>query len=334
MEYITSSLINSTDDPMGEIVEGALQPSDFFARAILAPCRKGLSPLHVFFASITGVYDSYQMCLLVSGLPSGFTAQQLLKHFQLQFPSAYRAEVFQETATDKTFDSEEEEEEDRDSNHDNDPEQEQPSVFRIPKSGHLTSSPSRGAGDTILFPETVPLLTAAEMRRYRNRNSRRRRPPHYSTCIFTRVGGTGYVFFSDVHQLRAALLELDNTSVNTTSHASGGGPFFGSSATAHTSGRISVHLTGSDPNIGLNVEVSDSEGDEGADERDKDHDNNHKAKASIGSAFTDLKKLHDIVMASKRTCSPTFNQTTTGCTDNAVSEYTSILSINMLCFFL
>ena len=191
-------------------------------------------------------------------------------------------------------------------------------LYFIPR--RLTSSPLRGADDPIIFPEAAPLLTAAEMRRYRERNSRRRRPPRYtSSGIFTRVSGNGYVFFSDIHQLRAALLELDNTSVNATSHAPGGGPFFGSSATAHTSGRISVHLAGSDPHVSLYAEASDSEEDEAANERDKTHNDEHKAKASIGSAFNDLKKLHDIIMASKRTCSPTFNQTTTSCTNTTVS---------------
>ena len=307
MEHVTSSLMNSSDDPMGEaLVERASQPSDFFARAILAPTSKGMTPLHAFFASISGVYDSLQMCLHVTGLPSGFTAQQLLKYCQLQFPSAYRAEVFQDSPAEKTSDSEEEEEdeEDKDSNQDNDVEHELPSAFCGLRPRHMSSPPLRGPGDTILFPEGVPLLTAAEMRRYRDRNSRRRRPPHYtSSGIFARVGGTGYVFFSDIHQLRAALLELDNTSVNVASHTPGGGPFFGASTTQVT-GRITVRLAGTH---GFNPVESDSEEEEG-DERDKECNDGHKAKASIGGALNDLKKLHDIIMASKRTCSPTFSQ--------------------------
>lgn len=321
MEHVTSSLINNSDDPMGEIIVGALQPSDFFARAILAPSSKGLTPLHAFFASISKVYDSLQMCLHVSGLPSGVTAQQLLKYFQLQFPSAYRAEVFQESAIDKTSDSEEEEEEDeQDSSQDNHSEHEQTSAFRGLRSKHTSSPTLRGPGETIICPEAVPLLTAAEMRRYRDRHSRRRRPPRYaSTGIFTRVSGTGYVFFSDIHQLRAAMVELDNTTINTTSHAPGGGPFFGSSTTTHTSGRISVNLAGAGTAGNFNSEDSDSEEEEGADEKDKECSDGHKAKASIGSAFSDLKKLHDIIMASKRTCSPTSNQTSTISTTTTVS---------------
>ena len=306
---------------MGEVIERTLQPSNFFSRAILARSSKGLTPLHAFFASISGVYDSLQMCLHVSGLPSGFTAQQLLKYFQLQFPAAYRAEVFQEIANDKTSDSEEEEEnEDQDGGHDVDAEHEQPSVFRSLRPNRLSSPPLRVPGDAVVFPEAVPLLTAAEMRRYRDRNSRRRRPPRYaSTGIFARVGGTGFVFFSDIHQLRAALVELDNTSVNTTSHAPGGGPFFGSSTTTHSSGRISVRLAGTGTGSGFNVDETDSEEDEGADERDKECSDGHRPKASIGSAFNDLKKLHDIIMASKRTCSPTFNQSSSSTTSTSVS---------------
>ena len=321
MEHVTCSVMNSSDDPMGEIIEGTLQPSDFFARAILAPCSKGLTPLHAFFASIKEVYDSLMMCLHVSGLPSGYTAQQLLKYFQLQFPSAYRAEVFHDSANDKTSDSEEEEEEeDRDNSRDNDGDHEQSSAFYAPRSKRMRTSspPLRGPGDAIICPEAVPLLTAAGMRRYRDRTSRRRRPPRYAnTGIFARVGGTGYVFFSDIHQLRAALIELDNTCINTTSHAPGGGPFFGTSTTAHTTGRISVRLVGTGTVSSLDTEESDSEEDEAADDKDSDV---HKTKTNISSAFNDLKKLRDIIVASKKSCSTTLSQTTTVSTNTTVSE--------------
>ena len=323
MEHVTSSVISSSDDPMGEVIEGALQPSGFFARAILAPCSKGLTPLHAFFASIKEVYDSLMMCLYVSGLPSGYTARQLLKYFQLRFPSAYRAEVFHDSVNDKASDSEEEEEEeDRDNSQDVDVDHEQASAFHAPRSKRMRTSspPFRGPGDAIICPEAVPLLTAAEMRRYRDRNSRRRRPPRYASAgIFARMGGTGYVFFSDIHQLRAALMELDNTFINTTSHTPGGGPFFGTSTAPPTTGRISVRLAGTGAvSSSLDVEESDSEDDEGADDKDGDV---HKAKAGISSAFNDLKKLRDIIVTSKRTCLPTFNQTTTPSTNTTVSEY-------------
>ena len=336
MEHVTSSVINSSDDPMGEIIEGTLHPSDFFTRAILAPCSKGLTPLHAFFASIKEVYDSLMMCLHVAGLPSGYTAQQLLKYFQLQFPSAYRAEVFHDSANDKASDSEEEDEdEDRDSSQDHDADHEQSSAFHAPRSKRMRTSspPLRGPGDAIICPEAVPLLTAAEMRRYRDRNSRRRRPPRYAnTGIFARVGGTGYVYFSDIHQLRAALVELDNTTISASSHAPGGGPFFGTSTTAHTTGRISVRLVGTGTIGSHDIEESDSEEDEAADDKDSDV---HKTKASFGSAFSDLKKLRDIIVASKKTCSPTLSQTTTVSTKTTVSVnvYVCYLlsQVNLLC---
>lgn len=314
---------------MGEIIEGTIQPSDFFTRAILAPCSKGLTPLHTFFASISGAYDSLQMCLHVSGLPSGFTAQQLLKYFQLQFSSAYRAEVFQEPSTDKTSDSEDDDDDDKDNGQDNDAEQEQASAFHAPRSKRLSSPPLRVPGDTVVFPEAIPLLTAAEMRQYRARSSRRCRPPRYASF----GNGTGYVFFSDVHQLRAAHVELDNTSVNTTSHAPGGGPFFGSSNTAHVSGRISLRLAGTvtcnSYSFGLNVEESDNEEDEGADEKDND---DQRTKAGVSSTLSDLRKLHDIIMASKGTCSPSLNQTTSDVsTTNAVSESVNMLIPLLIC---
>ena len=310
MEHITSSLLSSKDDPMGETIAGAIQPSDFFARAILAPCSKGFTPLHAFFASMTEVYDSQLMCLHVSGLPSGYTAQQLLKYCQLQFPSAYRAEVFHDSSNDKASDSEEEEEEDnRDISQDNDTGHAEASAFYTPRPKRVRTSspPLRGPGGAIICPEAVPLLTAAEMRRYRDRTSRRRRFPRYSSApFFPRVGGTGYVLFSDIHQLRAAIVELDNTSVNTSSHPQGAGPFFGTSASTHTSGRISVRLVGTGTSNSINTEDSDSEEEEGADFKDGDV---HKAKTSIGSAFSDLKKLRDIIEASKRPYSPTCSQT-------------------------
>ena len=311
MEHVTSSLLSSKDDPMGEMIEGTLQPSDFFARAILAPCSKGFTPLHAFFASMTEVYDSQLMCLHVSGLPSGYTAQQLLKYCQLQFPSAYRAEVFHDSSNDKVSDSEEEdEEENKGINQDNDTDHVQTSAFYTPRSKHLhiPSPPHRAPGDAIICPEAVPLLTAAERRRYRDRVSRRRRLPRYSSApFFPRVGGTGYVLFSDIHQLRAAIVELNNTSVNTSSHPQGAGPFFGMSGTTHASGRISVRLVGTGTGGSINSEDSDSE-EEGADFKDGDA-HMHKAKTSIGSAFSDLKKLRDIIVASKRPCSPTSSQT-------------------------
>lgn len=324
MEHVTSSLINNSDDPMGEAVEGTSQPSNFFECAILAPCSKGLSPLHTFFASISGVYDSKQMCLHVSGLPSGFTAQQLLRHFQLQYPSAYRAEVFHDTASDGRVSDSEDDNDERDNSQEHDPEHEHASAFRAQRSKRLSSPPPRSPGDTIVFPEAAPLLASSEIRRYRERVPRRPRRPYRDTGtgVFIRVGGTGYVFFSDIHQLRAALLELDNSTVNTTSHAPGGGPFFGSSTTAHASGRLSVRLAGAGTGYASTGEAgSDSEGEEGSAERDRDSEYGRKAKASINSAISDLKKLHDFIMASKGTRSPTFHQNvTTTSTNNAVSK--------------
>jgi len=308
---VTSSLISTTDDPMGEADTRLQHPTDFFERAILAPCNKGMTPLHTFFSSLAeGVYDSQQMCLAVSGLPSSFTAQQLLKHFHTQYPSVYRAEVTPETVGNEYSDSED----------DGDCEQDEDTGSKPPR--RMSSPPLRGPGDTVVLPEAAPLLAAANVRRNRGRASQRHRPinTHPFNGIFTRIGGTGLVYFSDVHQMRAAQVELNNTLVGTSSHPNDGGPFFGTTS-APNSSRITLRLAGSKP-PSRNTETSDSE--DGGDDTDTANDDNSgsgsrpSSRGTISSAFNDLKKLHDMITASKKT-NPTASASKSSPKTNTVS---------------
>lgn len=307
---MTSSLASNKDDPMGEADSWPQHPVDFFKRAILAPCNKGMTPLHAFFSSLAeGVYDSQQMCLAVSGLPSSFTAQQLLKHFQAHYPSVYRAEVTPDTVSSEYSDSED----------DGDSENEENDSSKVPR--RMSSPPLRGPGDTVVLPEAAPLLAAASVRRNRGRAAQRHRPvnTHPFSGIFTRLGGTGLVYFSNVHQMRAAQVELDNTLVGISSHTNDGGPFFGSSSASNSS-RISLRLAGSKQQS-RNMETSDSE--DGGDDTDSGHRDDGSSRPSsrgtISSAFNDLKKLHDMITASKKTNPTTSSNKSAPPKTNAVS---------------
>ena len=297
---------------MGEADTRPQHPANFFERAILAPCNRGMTPLHAFFSSLAdGVYDSQQMCLAVSGLPSAFTAQQLLKHFQAQYPSVYRAEVTPETVGNEYSDSED----------GDDSEQDEDAGSKPPR--RMLSPPLRGPGDTVVLPEAAPLLAAANVRRNRGRASQRHRPlnTHPFSGIFTRIGGTGLVYFSDVHQMRAAQVELDNTLVGTSNHTNDGGPFFGTSS-APNSSRITLRLAGSKP-PSRNTETSDSE--DGGDDAHNDNGSGSRpsSRGNISSAFSDLKKLHDMVTASKRT-NPTTSVSKSSPKTNTVSYIVSL----------
>jgi len=124
--------------------------------------------------------------------------------------------------------------------------------------------------------------------------------------------------------MRAAQVELDNTLVGTSSHTNDGGPFFGTSS-APNSSRITLRLAGSKP-PSRNMETSDSE--DGGDDADTAHDDNGSgsrpsSRGTISSAFSDLKKLHDMITASKRT-NPTTSASKSSPKTNTVSYIVSL----------
>ena len=67
--------------------------SEFFQKSILSPWKYGATPIQALLASVSPFYDIRSMCLYVYNLPTSYTAQHLLKLFQLRYPSAFKAEI-------------------------------------------------------------------------------------------------------------------------------------------------------------------------------------------------------------------------------------------------
>ena len=67
--------------------------SEFFKNSIMSPWRHGATPIQALLASLSSFYDIKSMCLYVYNLPTSYTAQHLLKLFQLRYPSAFKAEI-------------------------------------------------------------------------------------------------------------------------------------------------------------------------------------------------------------------------------------------------
>ena len=58
--------------------------SKFFSDAILSPSRNGATPIQALLASLSPFYDIKSPHLYVSNLPINYTAQHLLKLFQVR----------------------------------------------------------------------------------------------------------------------------------------------------------------------------------------------------------------------------------------------------------
>ena len=67
--------------------------SQFFKNSILSPWKHGASSIQALLASLSPYYDIRSMCLYVYSLPTSYTAQHLLKLFQIRYPSAFKAEI-------------------------------------------------------------------------------------------------------------------------------------------------------------------------------------------------------------------------------------------------
>ena len=72
---------------------------DLFDRAILSTDKRHHSTLHLLLGSISSTFDLRTMTLYVHNLQLS-TAKQLLRLFQVRYPSAYKAEIVKRGAAD------------------------------------------------------------------------------------------------------------------------------------------------------------------------------------------------------------------------------------------
>ena len=82
--------------------------SALFTEAVLSPSRSGATPIQALFTSLSPFYDIQSMRLYVSNLPVNYTAQHLLKLFQLRYPSTFKAEIVKEDVEEGVGSSEDE----------------------------------------------------------------------------------------------------------------------------------------------------------------------------------------------------------------------------------
>ena len=163
---------------------------DSFESAIIPKNREGLSPLHMLLASYCTCYDSLNMKLYISSMPVGYTAQQLLSLFKEYYPSVYRAEVTRDTdVEDGVIPEVADESSEEGSDTDSDDHTTLTGGFgNSQRPGGIGRSQNNGTVDS-----SVPLR--------------------------------GVVYFSDIHQLRAAHLEMQDFRVFSNYNSSRGGSF-------------------------------------------------------------------------------------------------------------
>ena len=69
------------------------EKSKFHSSDVLAASRDGTTPIQALLASLSSFYDTKSMRLYVANLPVNYTAQHLLKLFQVRYPSVFKAEI-------------------------------------------------------------------------------------------------------------------------------------------------------------------------------------------------------------------------------------------------
>ena len=176
------------------------QPS-LYADSVLVRNREGMTPLQAIFASFSPHYDVGSMRLFVSSIPVGYTAQQLFQLFKDCYPSVYRAEISRHLEED---------------------------------SGDESGS-SESADDS-MQQVFVPLLGNITRRQRSLRRGRRGRTGFSDSGLPLK----GTVYFSDVHQLRAAAREMQDFRVLSQGSARGN---FGQ---AHSVSFLNISLEGDD----------------------------------------------------------------------------------------
>ena len=186
---------------------------DIFDNAILPRNREGMTPINMLITSFATCFDLMNMKLYISSMPVGYTAQQLLTLFKEFYPSVYRAEVTKDTEVDDSAPQEADE-----------------------SSEEETDSDSDDQG-TFLAPLGNTPQTGGRRRGQRNGNNDANVPLR------------GVVYFGNIHQLRAAHLEMQDFRVFSNYNSRGGGSF----GQTHSVSFLNVGL---EPN-----EVSEIEGD-------------------------------------------------------------------------
>lgn len=190
---------------------------DIFEKAILPRNREGLTPIQLLIASFSTCFDVLNMKLYISSMPVGYTAQQLLTLFKEFYPSAYRAEVTKDTEIDDSVPQEADESSEEETDSDS---EDQTGSFLAPSGGGNQQSNTSG-----------------------------RRPGQRNGTSDANVPLRGVVYFGDIHQLRAAHLEMQDFRVFSNYNSRGGGSF----GQTHSVSFLNVGL---EPN-----EVSEIEGD-------------------------------------------------------------------------
>ena len=145
--------------------------------ACLSQNRVGMTPVQMFFASYSTCYDIQQMKLYISSLPLGYTAQQLLSLFKEFYPSVYKAEITRDYDDDDVVDP--------------------PDETSDPESDDGGEGGDQGAPATASAPPRAP-------------QAQRRGTNLHATPLMDNIPFRGMVYFSDIHQLRAAHLEMQD----------------------------------------------------------------------------------------------------------------------------
>lgn len=174
--------------------------SSLYADSVLARNRDGMTPLQALFASFSSHYDVRSMRLFVSSIPVGYTAQQLLQLFKDCYPSVYRAEIARQ--------------------------------YEEEGSGDESGSSESAEDETQQI--FVPLIGNITRRQRTIRRGRRGRTGFSDSGLPLK----GVVYFSNVHQLRAAHHEMQDFRVLSQGSARGN---FGQ---AHSVSFLNISLVG------------------------------------------------------------------------------------------
>ena len=162
-----------------------------FTRAIAPPTFNDLSPLHMLAMPGIGRSPLAQHVMLVARLPKLYTASQLLRLFQVRYPSAYRAVLFKRLTEDEAGDL------DRD-------------VLE--------------SVDLMLFGDDVDGVASRQDQRKAEEDEKRKRKEESSVrgrrrlrlrrgSSSTDVRMDGLVFFSDVDELRHGMIDMQHFSI-------------------------------------------------------------------------------------------------------------------------
>ena len=93
LEFVEEFLHHQRQNENNILFSSATSENNLFTKAILSPSRNGATPIQALLASLSSFYDIQPMRLYVLNLPVNYTAQHLLKLFQVRYPSVFKAEI-------------------------------------------------------------------------------------------------------------------------------------------------------------------------------------------------------------------------------------------------